>query len=341
VEQIYRIRMPEGNEPFSTILDELREAFVTVREPCIDWIHPSYRDLVIEELAADKTLRQKVLTSITLSGLTVAVSDTSGAHGERKYPLIASTMDWNLLGEGCVKLVFSSSSAIATDALRVLASAAESATEPDVADELSRILYKACEAIRERWDANGIVFTADQLRTFCQTSLLASPLPVLPRFEHTWAALEKDLITSLSLWEVDNRVDSDIVQEWAELAQIVAHNEPRFMLKKRFPANYRDAANRIAVIIDSELDRTEEFDCADDYVLEANRCDRLVKAVESMHKLDLIDSNIASSLQERLEARSFEYGERASEMGPPEHDYDDYRSEREESINLNELFRDL
>jgi hypothetical protein len=93
VEQIYRMRIAEEKESFSTILDDLREAFVTARGPFVDRIHPSYRDLVIEELAADNILRQRVLTSITLSGLKVAVSDTSGPYGEQKYPLIASPSD--------------------------------------------------------------------------------------------------------------------------------------------------------------------------------------------------------------------------------------------------------
>lgn len=50
------------HEPFNTVLTHLSEAFVKIREDqfgstVIDWIHPSYRDLVIDELITDAALR--------------------------------------------------------------------------------------------------------------------------------------------------------------------------------------------------------------------------------------------------------------------------------------------
>lgn len=343
VEQIYRMRISEEKEPFSTILDDLREAFVTARGPYVDWIHPSYRDLVIEELAADNMLRQRVLTSITLSGLKVAVSDTSGPYGEQKYPLIASASDWKLLCEGCVKLVGSCSTVDATDALEVLASAAQNATESDVRHELSQIIFRICEAVREHWDANRAIFTARQLLTFCQTSLLASRLPALPRFDHSWETLEKRVMTNLTAWETDKVVDSDTLDEWIQLAHVIAENEPRFLRQKQFPTKYRVVVNRIVIVIDSELDQEDYFDSADDYMAAASKYDQLVRVVKSMQQLDLMQANDASTLQERLEERSNEYGERAREIGGAEPDYepDDYRSAGEETVDLDEFFRDL
>jgi hypothetical protein len=65
--------------------------------------------------------------------------------------------------------------------------------------------------------------------------------------------------------------------------------------------------------------------------------------VKSMQQLDLMQANDASTLQERLEERSNEYGERAREIGGAEPDYepDDYRSAGEETVDLDEFFRDL
>jgi hypothetical protein len=343
VERIYRMRMSEEKEPFGTILDDLREAFVRLRGLNVDWIHPSYRDLVIEELAADNMLRQRVLTSITLSGLKVAVSDTSGSRGEKKYPLIASPSDWNLLCEGCVKLVGSCSVADTTDALEVLASAAQNATQLDVRHELSQIIFKVCDEVRERWDANGAILTGHQLLTFCQTSLLASRLPVLPRLDHSWETLEKRVITNIRVWEADNAVDSDVLHEWIKLTQAISENEPRFLRKKQFPAKHHDVLNRILVIIEAELDQEEQFDFADDYLAAASKCDQLVEVVQSLQEMSLIQSDAASALKKRLEERSYEYGARARELGEVEPDYepDDYRSEGDETVDLGEFFRDL
>jgi hypothetical protein len=343
VEKIYRIRVSEEKDPFNAILDDLREAFVTVRGGYyIDWIHPSYRDLVIEELAADNMLRQRVLTSITLSGLKVAVSDTSGPLGEQKYPLIVSASDWKLLCEGCVKLVGTGLPPIATDALEVLGSAAQSATL-DVRHELSQIIDRVCEVVRERWDVNREPPTARQLLTFCQTSLLASRLPALPRFERSWETSEEHVRSNLAKWEVAKKVDSDVLDEWIKLAYVIAQNEPRFLLQKQFPEKYHDVLNRIQDIIISELSQEEEFDFPDGYMEAASRCDQLVSVVENMEQLDLMQSNIASSLQERLQDRSEDYSARAREMQEIDREYEpDYdRSVSEEIFDLNELFRDL
>ena len=66
-----------GNE----VLDELREAFIK-GDAEIDWMHPSYRDLVIDELARDAHLQQAFLSSTGLGGIKLAISDTGGASGD-------------------------------------------------------------------------------------------------------------------------------------------------------------------------------------------------------------------------------------------------------------------
>jgi hypothetical protein len=239
--------------------------------------------------------------------------------------------------------VNASSAGVATDALQVLASAAQNATELEIRDELSQIISTVCEAVREHWDTSRTIFTAAQLLTFCQTSLLAKGLPALPRFEHSWGTLEERVITNLPVWEADRAIDSDILDEWIQLAHVIARNEPRFLRQKQFPAKYRDIVSRMLDIIDSELDQEDQCDSADDYMAAASKFDQLVKVLKSMEQLDLIQSNAASSLDGRLEERSNEYGDRARELGGEEPDYepDNYGSAGEEVIDLNEFFKDL
>jgi hypothetical protein len=97
------------------------------------------------------------------------------------------------------------------------------------------------------------------------------------------------------------------------------------------------------ILINSELDALDTMDSADDYIVMASKYDGLVNVVRSMQRLGLIDLSVASSLTELLEERSFEYSERAREIAGPEPDYDDetLRSIGEESIDLNEFFKDL
>jgi hypothetical protein len=341
VKRVWGIRNSEQKNRFVTILDELREAFLTVTGHYVDWIHPSYRDLVIEELAADDALRQRVLSSITLSGLKVAVSDTSGPRGEDKYPLIGSSLDWKLLEEGCVRLLEKASPSMAADALQVLASAAQSATNPSVRKELAQIIYSVCEAVRTRWDTTDTVFTADQIVSFCQSSLCANRLPGLPRFDRSWVTAEERVLRNLSQWEQDGTVDPNVLHEWTHLAIVISQNEPRFLRHRNFPEKYQDAMNRVLAVIDAELNSEYDFDSGDDYRSAASDCDQLIKVLEFMERLRLVEANIASSLADGLRERSDDYSDRARSYDGPEPDYDDYRSGNEEHFDLGEFFRDL
>ena len=342
VARIYALRYPEGREPFYSVLDDLREAFVTIRGSYLDWIHPSYRDLVIEELAADPMLRQRILISITLSGLKVAVSDTSGPEGEKKYLLIGTPSDWKLLGQGCVSLVKSGSSDVATDVLRVLTSAAQNATGSEIYSELSRIIQDVCDAIREQWDANETIFTAGQLRTFCQSSLLSSALPTLPKFDNVWLTVIKRIRSFLPLWEEDKMVDSDLVEEWTRLATIIAENEPRFLRKNEFPTRYIETAQRIVTIMNVESNLERTLDTQDEYNEEIQRGEQFINILSAMQELNLISVEVAEALQTCLDERNDEYSIRASELEPigPDDDYD-YSSSRDEPIDLIEFFRDV
>ena len=95
-------------------------------------------------------------------------------------------------------------------------------------------------------------------------------------------------------------------------------------------------------VVDAELDETDVPDTAGDYIAVANKYDQLVKALDSMQHLELLDSNVIS-LQQRLKDRSDEYTDRAREVEPDEPDYydDDSRLESEETIDLKEFFTDL
>ena len=70
----------EKRTPFEEATRQLDEAFIHLRTsirglregkyiPNADWIHPSYRDLVIDELAADPELRTQFLKEHPSRGL--------------------------------------------------------------------------------------------------------------------------------------------------------------------------------------------------------------------------------------------------------------------------------
>jgi hypothetical protein len=89
----------QDQRPFDKVLIELTEAFVKKSPrsltPEIDWIHPSCRDLAIEQLAESPGDRGRFLTSCSEKGLLLASSLGGGALGMRDLPLLLSASDWS------------------------------------------------------------------------------------------------------------------------------------------------------------------------------------------------------------------------------------------------------
>src|SRR5439155_7968902 len=63
----------------------------------VDWIHPSYRDLVIDELTNDLQLQTIFLNNASLQGLQLALSEAGGASGARDFPFLGSDASWEAL----------------------------------------------------------------------------------------------------------------------------------------------------------------------------------------------------------------------------------------------------
>ena len=94
------------------VLEELQEAFVALKgttQRFVEWIHPSYRDLVIEQLRDGGSLRSEFLNRMNVAGVKLALSEAGGATGKLKFPLVSSTIEWDTLRERCLDLARKSS----------------------------------------------------------------------------------------------------------------------------------------------------------------------------------------------------------------------------------------
>ena len=95
----------------------------------VDWVHPSWRDLVIESLAADPAERWRFLRRTGVDGAAIALSTEGGAAGERARPLLQQDADWDALGDGLYTLCADIDEAGAVRLLEVLAAAGD---DPEV-----------------------------------------------------------------------------------------------------------------------------------------------------------------------------------------------------------------
>src|ERR1044072_990161 len=91
----------------------------------VEWVHPSWRDLVIEALAADPDPRRHFLRCCGVDGVAIALSFGGGAAGERERPLLRCDADWDALGDGVYALCHACDEVEAIQLLGLLDAAGE------------------------------------------------------------------------------------------------------------------------------------------------------------------------------------------------------------------------
>ncbi len=87
------------SRPVADLIDRLTDHFLRVTPLGIGWVHPSWRDLVIDELRDDADARRRFLSASAVDGVTLAVSRAGGIAGERTLPLMIADGDWDALGD--------------------------------------------------------------------------------------------------------------------------------------------------------------------------------------------------------------------------------------------------
>jgi hypothetical protein len=199
----------------AAVLDRLSDHFVRIGDAgAVTWVHPSWRDLVIEETAAAPAARQAFLRACTLEGLLLALS-VAGGTGDRSLPLLRSDADWDLLAGRLAELV---PQLEAPDATRLLLSLEEALTaqpEPELdalATELLQLLARRglTVALLERW---------------LELRLRVADPPPVPDLTAAWIELEPSAAAAVG--EVD---------DWVTLVALLREHDRGALARFGFPA---------------------------------------------------------------------------------------------------------
>jgi hypothetical protein len=329
----------------------------------LDWIHPSCRDLVIEELATQPELLNNFLRSMSLQGIKLAISDSGGASGDRQLPLMSHPNTWEVLEKRCLELANLKSNNETTDLLTALTSAATNAPEPARKDSLRKVVAVVCATVVAKWNRESVVLSADHLLAYSEASILVHPFPSMPNLETSWETYLESLRSDLADAENGAYLEPEPIREWTKFITVVNNNEPRFLRAVGFPVKLTADITRLVTQIDSEVEAIVSFDSADEYDAEIERLNPIKNALDSLIKLlpleveDTIneeDDPLAippelSDLRKLLIMCSGKLSrtidslkEKSATLTPPEPDYDgdSYRG-TEDYFDIEGLFSDL
>ncbi len=334
---------------FSRVLNELTEGFVK-RSPGlfqteIDWIHPSCRDLAIEELAASPADRQRFLQNCSEAGLFLASSLAGGQSGDRQLPLLQTSVDWadftararvvakengtvlKLIWRNYQQLLKSSDT---SPGLKPFVALMRGALK-EVLDQLT------AQAIAARAYSNPEGF--EILMEVCRELAVTPTVDLTDAWEDCLEDVSNWAKGHYSPWE-DDRVPGD-VSKFIKMLQEVQPTE----LEK--PTAREKMGQVMAALIERGEEESNSYyqgpEDNDERSKRADGYETLGKAFDALSELPFLSEETLGGLSSAAAHFSSEAQSLREELpGEPEYDGESrYGSSAAEDINVDELFKDL
>jgi hypothetical protein len=209
--------------PPAELIDRLTDHFLRVTPLGIGWVHPSWRDLVIEELAEDAEARGSFLSACGIYGVMLALSRKGGAGGERSLPLMICDADWDALGDRIGELLGELEDQDVGRLLLALGDALKGYLEPDQRSEMESLAAYALAATSRSWRKHLRPVSVFLLEVWYTVNALFVQPAEPPPLRVTWMELQPSgsrLVGGLTGRDLQD------IDEWLTLAQILATHDP-------------------------------------------------------------------------------------------------------------------
>jgi hypothetical protein len=218
------------------IVDRLSDHFLRVVDStAVTWVHPSWRDLVIEELIHDRAARQKFLRRSSIEGVLLAVSTAGGASGERLLPLMREDEDWDALSDRLAILIGDLDEPEMTRLFVSLAEA-RAAMPSDDRRELDALASYTLQLVARRWNRERAVIPVGVLASWFEFATTLPEPPTPPELAPTWIEL-------LPTDRIDLNSQSDLARldDWTALAELLTEHAPDALTAFGFPEKREEA----------------------------------------------------------------------------------------------------
>jgi hypothetical protein len=209
------------SHPPTELVDRLADHFLRVGISGITWVHPTWRDLVIEQLAGDAALRGHFISHCGAHGVVLALSTGGGAAGRRRLPLITDDADWDALGDRIYALVSEIEPAELIALLTALERALE-ALDGETATQEAQVLARvALSRAAKLWEDSHEPIALPVIEAWLGVSRRLEP-PMLPTsLSVTWAELLPCGPPDLS-----DRVEVQRFADWLILCELLSDFSP-------------------------------------------------------------------------------------------------------------------
>jgi hypothetical protein len=227
------------------LIDRLTDHFIRVTPLGIGWVHPSWRDLVIDQLQEDAPARQRFLAVCGVHGVMLALSQRGGASGERTLPLLGNDADWDRLGDRLSELLQQVEARELARLLLALDTAVASSGDPQQRREAQSLAVYVMETTRRAWDQTHQALPAFLLEAWYRLrNQVPGPIKA-PRLSTTWVELHPDSL----LLERADRDELMRVDEWLAVAQLLDEQDHGALETLGFYGRDRDLLAQLIVTL--------------------------------------------------------------------------------------------
>ena len=217
--------------PPGELVDRLSDHFLRVVPPAnVTWVHPSWRDLVIEDLASDATARRQFLTNSSINGLLLALSTGGGVFGERAFPLLIDDADWDALADRLSRLSATLSDEDGARFLSSLEAALDVEPDEHTLRELLALAAETLELVRRRWDDRKEHIEPRLLEAWVDVAVKLPKPPMLPQISVTWMEVLPDLPP-----DMDTPSELNAFDDWLRLGALLRSFAPALAAELGFP----------------------------------------------------------------------------------------------------------
>jgi hypothetical protein len=217
------------------LIDRLGDHFLRLVPPAsVAWVHPSWRDLVIAQLAADGGERRGFLERCELEGILLALSVAGGAAGERVLPLLRDDADWDIAATRIALLSRELDQHATIRLLGSLAATLDAELAGNDLTEAEALARLALERVSAAWDARQVPIGVAALEAWLSLAARLEDPPPAPRFAPTWI----ELLPSSTV-DAGSREEVARFDEWLTLAAVLHELAPRELDRFGFPEAQR------------------------------------------------------------------------------------------------------
>jgi hypothetical protein len=234
------------------LIDRLSDHFLRTTPLGIGWVHPSWRDLVINELREDTGARRRFLGACGVDGTMLALSQEGGIAGERSLPLLVTDADWDLLGDRLRQLVRELEDQDLARMLLALRGALTAGIEQSQKREARGLAEYLLSATTRCWDEHRQPLPVFLVEAWYALNDCASRPADPPRLGPTWAELYPGSPPVQGL----ERSELARADEWLALVQTLARYDPKALGALGF---FERAQELLEYLIDA-IERTADAD---------------------------------------------------------------------------------